>query len=210
MGALLHDRALFQHHDAVRLPHGRDAVRDQDHRAAAHDRRQVIQNALLGQRIDAGKRVVQNQDARIAQQRAGDRGALLLAARERDAALARPSSCSLPESLRYPPARPASSAARRICSWVALSTPNAMLSAMRGAEQERLLRHEADVPAQLRRIQIAQVDAIQQDRAVGGIDQPRNQADQRALARSGVTDHGHASAPAAMRKSTPSSARPLR
>ena len=70
------------------LPHGRNAVRDQDHGAALHHPGQVRQDALLGQRVHARKRVVQNQDARVAQNRPGDGGALLLPARKRDAALA--------------------------------------------------------------------------------------------------------------------------
>ena len=46
------------------------------------------QDALLGEGVDAGEGVVQNQNAGIAQDGAGDGGALLLAAGESDAALA--------------------------------------------------------------------------------------------------------------------------
>ena len=43
----------------------------------------------------------------------------------------------------------------------------------RGAEQERLLRHEADMPAQLGRIQSPEIRSVQQHRAAGGVEQPR-------------------------------------
>ena len=49
--------------------------------AAAHHTREALQDALLGQRVDARERVVQNQNPRIAQDGAGDGGALFLAAR---------------------------------------------------------------------------------------------------------------------------------
>ena len=56
--------------------------------AAAHDAAQAAENALFGLRIDARKRVVEDQDARIADDRAGQSGALFLAAGKRDTALA--------------------------------------------------------------------------------------------------------------------------
>ena len=55
-------------------------MRDQDHRPAAHHAGQVIENALLGHGVDARKGIVENQDSRIAQNGAGDGGALLLPA----------------------------------------------------------------------------------------------------------------------------------
>ena len=48
----------------------------------------MIEDLVLGVRIDAGKRVIKNQDARIANQCTCDRGALLLSAGERDASFA--------------------------------------------------------------------------------------------------------------------------
>ena len=85
--------------------------------------------------------------------RARDRGALLLAAGKRDAALADHGLVARRESLRYRPPGPPVRRRGGSASGVASSTPNAMFSAMRGAEQERLLRHEADLPPQLRRVE---------------------------------------------------------
>ena len=46
------------------------------------------QDPFFGEGVDTGKRVVEDQDTRVAQDGAGNRRALLLAASERDAALA--------------------------------------------------------------------------------------------------------------------------
>ena len=47
----------------------------------------MLQDAPLGLAVHAGQRVVEDQNPRIDRQRAGQRDALLLASRERDAAL---------------------------------------------------------------------------------------------------------------------------
>ena len=73
---------FVQHGDAVGIAHRGDAMRDENCGAALHDFAQVIQNFVFGVSVDAGERVIQNQDARIANQSASDRGALLLSARE--------------------------------------------------------------------------------------------------------------------------------
>ncbi len=56
---------------------------DEDGGPSLHHFAQVIEDVILGLGIDAGQGVVQHQDARVADDRAGDRGALLLAAGER-------------------------------------------------------------------------------------------------------------------------------
>ena len=53
-----------------------------------HHVAQVVENFVFGVGVDAGERVVENQNLRIANQGAGDGSALLLSAGERDAALA--------------------------------------------------------------------------------------------------------------------------
>src|SRR5690349_3817087 len=63
-------------------------MRNEDRGASLHYIAEVIQDLVFGVRVNAGERVVQNQNARIANQGASDCGALLLSAGERDAALA--------------------------------------------------------------------------------------------------------------------------
>ena len=55
---------------------------------SAHRRAQPGADARLGRRVDRRGRVVEDQDARVDGERAGDRDPLPLPARERDAALA--------------------------------------------------------------------------------------------------------------------------
>ena len=82
-------RALFDHaapvhdHDLVGAAHGGQAMRDHQRRAAL---RQTVQRGLhqrFGFRIERACRLVQQQDRRVAQQRAGNRHALALPARQR-------------------------------------------------------------------------------------------------------------------------------
>ena len=61
---------------------------DDDRRALAHHAAQARQDFLFGVGVHRRQGVVQNQDRRIDQQGARERGALLLAAGERQAALA--------------------------------------------------------------------------------------------------------------------------
>ncbi len=144
--------------------------------------------------------------------RARDGRALLLAARQRDAALADHRVVARWESRRRPcragprPPRPRCAAATLVsCSPppACLSCPScppappAPLSGVeaerdvvgnRVREQERLLRHEADGAAQDRERDLADVDAVDEHRARRRIVQAREQADQRRLAGAGTTD----------------------
>ena len=86
--AALGDAALVEHENLVRVTDRRDAVRDDEARARLADAPQLLKDRLFGRGIDGRKRVVEHENARIDRERARDRDALLLAARERDAALA--------------------------------------------------------------------------------------------------------------------------
>src|ERR1035438_3729954 len=74
--------------DAIGVADGGDAVGDEDGGASAHDFAEMVQDFVFGVGVDAGERVVEDQDAGAAQQGAGYGGALLLASGEGDAALA--------------------------------------------------------------------------------------------------------------------------
>ena len=82
------DAAVVEHHHLVGERDRREAVGDDDRRPAAHRLAQALADRGLGGRVDRGGGVVEDQDARVDQQRAGDRDALPLAAGQRDAALA--------------------------------------------------------------------------------------------------------------------------
>jgi hypothetical protein len=88
MRALLGDAAGLEHDDAIGMDHGRQAVRDDDRGAAALDRFQRRLDIGLGAAVERAGRLVEDQDRRVLDQGARDRDALLLAARELQAALA--------------------------------------------------------------------------------------------------------------------------
>ena len=80
-------RPLVQHHDAVCLANRREPVSDDERRAVLQ---QLTQRALddhLGLRVDVGRRFVQHEDARLRHDGAGEADELSLAQREVLAAL---------------------------------------------------------------------------------------------------------------------------
>jgi hypothetical protein len=84
----LHDLAAVHHHQPVGLAQGREAVRDGDGGAALHQVVERLLDLLLGLGVDRRGGLVEDQDARVDEQRAGDADALALAARQALAALA--------------------------------------------------------------------------------------------------------------------------
>src|SRR5260221_7932416 len=88
MGAARHDASPIDDDDLVEVFDGRDAMRDDDGGAVAHDALELAQDRRLRVRVYAGERVVQNQDQRILGDGARDARPLLLAAGEGHPALA--------------------------------------------------------------------------------------------------------------------------
>ena len=88
VGAELGDAAGDEDGDLVGVARGGDAVGDEDGGATFHDSLQAAEDALFGVGVDAGEGVVEDEDFGIADDGAGDGGALLLAAGEGESALA--------------------------------------------------------------------------------------------------------------------------
>ena len=79
MRALGDDAALVHHHDAVGLEHGGQAVGDDQRGATRHQPFQCLLHAVFALCIQRAGGLIQQQDRRILQQRAGNRHTLLLA-----------------------------------------------------------------------------------------------------------------------------------
>ena len=88
VAALLGDLAAVEHQDAVAIDHARQAVGQDQGRAALHQPVERLLDHRLVLGVDRRQRLVEHQDRRVAQQRAGDGDPLALAARELDALLA--------------------------------------------------------------------------------------------------------------------------
>ena len=84
----LHHPPLIEDQHARRVPDGREAMGDDEGGARRHHLVERQLQLLLGRGVERARRFVQDQDRRVLQQRAGDREALALTARERAAALA--------------------------------------------------------------------------------------------------------------------------
>src|SRR3979490_463971 len=88
MGAVLDQAAALERDDAIRRPYGRKPVRDDQHRPSLGDLLHVALNDTLALIIEGARRLVEDQDGRVADQCAGNGDALALAARKGRAALA--------------------------------------------------------------------------------------------------------------------------
>ena len=84
----LRDPPLLENEDLVRPPHGGEPVGDDHRRPAAQQRVERLLDQDLAGAVDVRRRLVEDQDAWIGEQRARDRDQLPLAGREPDAALA--------------------------------------------------------------------------------------------------------------------------
>ena len=142
----------------------------------------------LGFGIERRSRLVEQQQGRVAQQRPGDRDALALAAGQPCAAFAEigvEAFGQLAQELgrigRF----------RRFPELVVARVPQAVaqIVARRGGEDDRLLRHEGDPRAHVGRIGLAQVDAVEPDRADLRIVEALGELEQGRLAGARRTDH---------------------
>src|SRR6185312_5796281 len=86
--ALLDDVAGVEHDDAIALRRRGHAVRDEQERSLLGLALERVQDRRLGLRVDRAQRIVEQEDRRLPRERARERDALPLAARELNAALA--------------------------------------------------------------------------------------------------------------------------
>ena len=78
-------RPRLEHDDPVGAARELERVRDEDRRAALHQPLEPLEELRLGLRVERRRRLVQQQDRRVAEQRPGDPDPLALAAGETDA-----------------------------------------------------------------------------------------------------------------------------
>ena len=80
--------SIFQQQNLIGPLHRAQPVGDDKRRAPFHQPIQRLLNEMFRVRIHTGRGVIQDEDARIGDQRAGNRQALFLPARKRDATFA--------------------------------------------------------------------------------------------------------------------------
>ncbi len=187
MGAVFDKAAAVDGDDAVAAADGREPVRDDEHRSPAADLLHALLDDALALVIERARRLVENEDARIGDERARDRQPLLLAAREAAAALADDRVVALrqleDEVVRAgelgrgedPLDRHAGIGKRDVF-------PH------RAVEQHVLLQDEADLTAQPGGVDHGEIDAVDEHAAALRHEQPLNELGERALAGAGGAD----------------------
>ena len=87
MRARLDHLAVLEHDDHVGPADGREPVGDDERRPVAQERLEGVLDARLGRDVDRRRRLVEDQDPRVGEERAGEGDQLALADREPRAAL---------------------------------------------------------------------------------------------------------------------------
>ena len=118
----------------------RQAVGDDDRRAAGQQPAQALLDAALGVQVDVRGRLVEDQDPRVGDQRAGERDQLALAGRELHAALADLGVVALLGSASMNSSAPTARGGRAHLLVGRVGPPEGDVLADRAAEQEALLR----------------------------------------------------------------------
>ena len=182
--------AFVHHQNAVGALDRRQPVRDDDRRAPFHHAGQRVAHAKLGLGIDARSGFVQNQEARIVRQRAGEADELLLPGGQRAAALAD----GLLEAIRqrvdevhqvHLLGRRLDLLARDACRCRAGYCPRCVPVNRYGS-----CSTTPKLPAQLQRIDVADIHAADANAALLNVVEAQQQADERGLAGAGVAHHG--------------------
>ena len=167
---------------------------DDQRRAAAQ---QPVERALdqqLGRAVDVRRRLVEDQDPRVGEERAGDRDQLALAGREAAAALAH----RVAEALGEPPGEPVETEHRRRLGDLVVARVGAREADVvgdRAREQERVLQHDAELAAVRAQVELAQVDAVGQDRALERVVEAGDELGERRLAAARLADERACSRP---------------
>jgi len=84
----LNDPSAAQYRDAIGIAHSRYPVGNENGGAAPHQVAQMVENFILGMCVHTGEGIVENEDPWVAYDGARNSGALLLASRQCNTALA--------------------------------------------------------------------------------------------------------------------------
>ena len=168
------------------MPHRAQAVGNDEHRPPLADRAHVLLNDGLALVVERTGGLVEDQDARLPEQRSRDRDALALSARQPRALLPHHRVVALGQ-LGDEVVRPGELGRvdhrldRR--GWIG----DGDVLPHRSVEQHVLLQHDADLAAQLRRVGHGDVLAVDQHPTRLRHEQPLQQLGQRALARAAAS-----------------------
>ena len=187
--AELDDAAVLEHADAVGVAHRGEAVRDEDRRAVARGGEDAVEDLRFAAHVELRGRLVEQHDAGAelhGAQRARERDALPLAAREIGAAVVAAGQHRV--EARRGSRRPADSSAARTTS----SGAPAGATLSRSGSSKRMKSWKTAVTRARHDVerQVAQIDAVDLDRARLRVVQPAQQLGERRLAGAVLPDDG--------------------
>ena len=176
------DTSVVDHVDSIGVSRGRYAVGDQQRGLRAAQALEPTQYSVFRLSVDAGEAVVEEQNLGVADQAAGERGALLLAPRKRYATLSHDGAQSFG---KVADGRLQAGGFDRVPDGFVLpfGVVVGQVFAQRGREQERILGDQGDDFPQLAYGEVADVVAIQEHAALGRVEQANGGFQDRGLAR---------------------------
>ena len=163
---------------------------DDEAGAALHQRLERPLDVDLGADIDAAGGVVEDQDARVHQQRPGDSDALSLAATEGRAALAHGGVVALGKVADEPVGGCCFGGGDHL-GVVGVGLAEGDVVADGAAHQGGLLKHDADASSQALEGQLAHVTAVDQHRPLADVVEARDEVDDGGLAAAGGAEQRH-------------------
>ena len=189
MRAARHDPTFLQKQHHVGVRNRLQVVGDHETGLAGHQPLERLAHLRLALDVEAGHRLVQDQDRGMEQERARDGDTLPLAARESRAALADEGVVTMLQladelvGVRRPGRGHDLPQAR-------LGSPVGDVLPDRRAEQQRLLKHDPDLAAQRLAPIPPDVDAVDEDGSLLRLVETQDQADNRRLPRPRRSDQG--------------------
>ena len=178
----LNDLSVFEHEDLVGALNGREPMRNHEGGATRAQRSEPVPNMLLGFRVQARRRLVQEQDLGVGENRARDRNALPLASRQAHAAFTHHRLVLVREAFNelvtvghacHRPDLP--SRGTRLCERDVVDDGT--------VEQEIVLEYDAQVAPVVAQANLCQVMARHEDPATLRLTERHDQRDQGALSR---------------------------
>src|SRR3569833_4009511 len=188
MRAALDDAAVVHYENLIGFDDGGEAMGDDERGVIGRDIAKLGQYRLLRFRIQRRGRLVEDQDARIFVYHPRDRHALLLAARELEAARTDLRLVALRQRFNdVVDVGHLRGAEHCLARGVRLRVANVVVE--RGVEQDRVLRHDADGGAQALLRDVADVLAVDQYPAAVHVIEAEQQAGEGGFAGAAVAHH---------------------
>src|SRR5260370_5484954 len=189
MRALLAETALVEDEDAVSMLNGAEAVRDDERGAAAEQAVEGIADLQFGFGVHARGGFVEDEEAGIVGEGAGEIDELALADGERGAAHVDAGADAFGE--RFDEIGE-TDFADGVLDGVAVDVGSAEADVgFDGAgEEEGVVKNDAEKAAQVLEIDFADVNAVEQDLAALNVVEAKEERDERGFAGAGVADNG--------------------